>query len=112
MKKRFPDSRDPRYRASPRKTRHIRECLARSEERQICSGNKPIACSRCSDNRARSSDGGRALNRLISQSKSIEKETVAKDPGFYQRGFNEKPPPPENFEILSPRKCDFPHCEA
>ena len=21
-------------------------------------------------------------------------------------------PPPENFEILSPRKCDFPHCEA
>ena len=21
-------------------------------------------------------------------------------------------PPPENFEILSPRKCDFPDCEA
>ena len=65
---------------------------------------------------------GRGLNRLISQPKSIEKENAGEDPGFYQRRFNEIPPQPgrvvwgypspENFEILSPRKCDFSHCEA
>ena len=122
--KRFPDSRDPRYRASPRKTRHIRECLVHSEEHQICRGNQPIACSRCSDNRARSSDGGERVKQANQPTEvNRKRKRLGRIQVFIRGGSMKYPPPPprrvvwgypspENFEILSARKCDFSHCEA